>query len=72
MVTLAVSCNGDPNLKLDLYQGNSTLMQVQHPERNPIRCYDFDFDKMTCVFTEQLEQEVNDLRWWIKNNCDAK
>jgi hypothetical protein len=66
----AVSCNGDPDLNLKLYQGNSAALRVEHPERDPVYCYNFDFDKMTCVFSEELEREVNDLRWWIRNHCD--
>ena len=61
-----IGCNPDPGLDLKLYQGDSSHLQVTSDRHGDVACYEFDFDKMTCTWTEDLQRELEELRAYVQ------
>lgn len=69
LVALKISlagCNPDPGLDLKLYQGDSANIQVISDRHGKVGCHQFDFDNMTCTWTEDLAREIKELRAYVK------
>lgn len=71
LVASCASCNGDPNLKMRLYQGDSAQLRVYSSKHGEVRTHSFEFDNMTCTWTEELKRELKQLKRYV-DKCEAK